>query len=887
MAPDRSSSSSLGRAALAALLTPLLLGAMALAAQGSPASVLPAEQGSRLLTVPQGLPNQPIPPGTDPIDLAARRQHQGNQRGAIALLEDWLAGELPELQARDQRKRLVGARFLLGLLYLSEGYHNQASAEFTRVRLAKGALAEEAAYLEALMDFRRGRHRVAAQECAAYRRRWSRGRHEQDCLLLEGDAWTAAGAAQPAIDAYDAFIDQDRDGPDVEIAELGKALATAHRSKRGAVPLLQDAALDYAYPTTRDIALQALAELEAAGLDTALPESAEARIRRLMSAYASREYPLARQLWAELEQDPSPGTRTWLERNRESFGWSTRSYAMLLELYEGRLAVKDHPETCWLAHRAAMRGALWSKALEWAEHGRRVHGSHWRWRQAKDDLALAALLAGEHGRALELWDELGQGGGARGRDARWYAAFTAWRARDLDEAQRRLETIRTSDASRGSQAQYYLARVAEERGETEQAGRIYATLMKRDPHSWYGLLARLRTEPPLEGATWMVRDGDWPHPVGPGPSSPSPLPVRVPPPARPATHGSELQLPEPRQLGWHTLGWGDPPPPPGARVPPPSEEPSEPARATPQLLGPRGEAPPLSVIEGRYYDEEQARAAFARFAARYASQWPELHTIQQLAEVGAYDLSGELMARVHDEIAQGRRGRGPKAGRVAGITRDLTEWRELALYTRAWHLMARFSGRLHEHTEDPLEKRQALGMEYPAAFPQHVWPSTRAHDVDPLLILAVMRTESHYKSWAISSADAQGLMQVLPVTGARVAHGQGRGRYSPRELMDPATNIDFGAWYLRQLMDRFDGCVPLAVAAYNAGPVAVSDWLEAAGEDMPLDDFVELIPIDQPHDYVRRVLGHYSVYTSVHGPTGARVALSLELGSDDPSVIDY
>jgi tetratricopeptide (TPR) repeat protein len=884
MAPH-SPSSPLRRAALAAPLALLLGGALVQAEAGAQAPIRVWETGTELIAPPAGLPGQPIPPGTDPIDLAALRNHLGNQRGAITLLEDWLDGKLPELQARDQRTRWVGARFMLGLLYLDEGHHNQASAQFTRVRMAKGALEEEAAWLEALMDFRRGRHRVAAQECAAYRRKYSRGRHEEDCLLLEGDGWTAGGAYQPAIDAYDAFIAKDRDGPDVEIAELGKALAQTNRSKSKAVPLLRDAALDYAYPTSRDIALAALEELSTEGLDTSLPDSSEARIRRLMSTYASREYELAHQLWAELEQDESPGIQAWLKKNREGFGWSTRSYAMLVELYEERLAANDDPETCWLAHRAAMRGGLWGKAAEWAEHGRRNHTDHWRWRGAKDDLALASLLAGEHARALELWDELGQGGGARGRKARWYAAFTTWRAGDLDEAQQRLETIRGGDSARTSQAQYYLARVAEAKGETEEAKRIYADLLSRDPHDWYGLLAYLRTQPPLEGDPWLVRDGDWPSPVTPSSQAPEAMPVRAPPDRIQAPPAAERSLPERRTVSWATLRWGDHAPPPGAATPPQPSPRLDPASR--HLLGQRGEAPPLSVIQGRYYDEDQAREAFARFATRYGSLWPELHAIRQLAEVGAYDLAGELMARVYDELEQGRRGRGPKRGRVSGITGDLGDWRELALYTRAWHLMARFSGKLHEHTEDPEEKRQALGMEYPAAFPQHVWPSAREHDVDPLLMLAVMRTESYYKSWAVSSADAQGLMQILPVTGARVAHDQGRSRYSPRELMDPATNIDFGAWYLHQLIDRFDGCVPLAVAAYNAGPVAVSDWLEASGEDMPLDDFVELIPIDQPHNYVRRVLGRYSMYTSVHGPHGARVALSMKLGSDDPSVIDY
>jgi soluble lytic murein transglycosylase len=77
------------------------------------------------------------------------------------------------------------------------------------------------------------------------------------------------------------------------------------------------------------------------------------------------------------------------------------------------------------------------------------------------------------------------------------------------------------------------------------------------------------------------------------------------------------------------------------------------------------------------------------------------------------------------------------------------------------------------------------------------------------------------------------------------------------------------------------------VAAYNAGPQAVGAWLGAQEQGVPVDDFVEMIPVPETRDYVRRVLGFYSLYTQVHGPDGARVVLSLAPPGDDPSVIDY
>jgi soluble lytic murein transglycosylase-like protein len=255
--------------------------------------------------------------------------------------------------------------------------------------------------------------------------------------------------------------------------------------------------------------------------------------------------------------------------------------------------------------------------------------------------------------------------------------------------------------------------------------------------------------------------------------------------------------------------------------------------------------------------------------------------------VGAYDLAGELMARVYDEIEQGQRGRGPKAAQARAVTKRHGEWRELFLFCRAWHLVSRFGMGLDKHADDEVQRLQALALAYPAAFPEHVWGSGRSHDIDPLLVLAVMRQESQYRSWAVSSADAQGLMQILPVTGALVARDLGRERYSPRELLDPATNIHFGAWYLQRLVTRFRGSLPLAVAAYNAGPHQAAAWLNAQDPSTPVDDWVEMIPVTETRGYVKRVLGFYSLYAQVHGPEGARVALQLQPSGDDPAVIDY
>ena len=891
--------------ALTGLLALALLASMGLRALSGPAEAgspgapagletigvsVDAAGGARLSAAPAFRPDQPIPPGTDALALVGERLQRGNLQGAAQLLHDWLEGRLPDTRTPHARVRWYGARFLLGLVHMRQEQHNLASSQFTKVRASKTALASEAAWYEALADHRRGRHAVAARECARYRETWPAAAHEADCMLLEGEAWTAAGYHQPAHDAYQEFIDLDPDGHDVELARLGQALALANRSPRRAVPELQALALDYSYPTTRTAALAKLAELAEAGQRVELVDDDASRQRRAMSALRAHEFALARQLQAQLQGSEDPAVRAWVEEQRETFGWRTRSYRDLADLFIERYAASPDPETCWMAHRALFRGGFFLEAAQWGERGMSEHASHYRWRRASDDLARSWMMAGEEAKAIAIWDRLGRSSGGKGRQARWYAAFCAWRAGDLDEAARRLEQVRSGDAARSTRALYYLARVAEARESADEAAELYRAVLERDGLGWYGLLAASRLVPPAEGPAWLVRHGSWPF--APPAQPPQLVPVQVRPPSQqvaPPTRGALLE-PAASPIAWSSLAWG-------AVVQPEQEElwdaagstPAEPQASAPQASAPPAlsQLPPRSIVEGELYDPRQARSAFARFVPRPRGRWRVGPAAWGAPDVGAYELSGEMMARMHEEHEQARRRNDARSIQLRGVSLRMDEWREIFAFAGAWHLVSRFSMGLDKYTEGEEQRRQALAMAYPAAFPELVWASGREHDIDPLLTLSVMRQESQYKSWALSGAGAVGLVQVMPTTGALVARDVHRQRYSPRELLDPATNIHFGSWYLRQLLSRYGGALPLAVAGYNAGPQNVSSWLSGLGDDTPIDDFVELIPLDETRNYVRRVLGFYALHTRLYAPEGARVGLALSTAGDDPDGIDY
>ena len=159
------------------------------------------------------------------------------------------------------------------------------------------------------------------------------------------------------------------------------------------------------------------------------------------------------------------------------------------------------------------------------------------------------------------------------------------------------------------------------------------------------------------------------------------------------------------------------------------------------------------------------------------------------------------------------------------------------------------------------------------------------HGLDPNLVFAVMRVESIYNPRIVSYAGAIGLLQIMPRTGRLIAHAMGREDFTVDELLDPETNIELAAWYLASLIERFDGRLPLAIAAYNGGPHNVRRWLADHSPTLPVDALIEHIPFEQTHRYVRRVLSHYAAYRAEAGLPPA--ALELEQPALAPDVTAF
>ena len=152
-------------------------------------------------------------------------------------------------------------------------------------------------------------------------------------------------------------------------------------------------------------------------------------------------------------------------------------------------------------------------------------------------------------------------------------------------------------------------------------------------------------------------------------------------------------------------------------------------------------------------------------------------------------------------------------------------------------------------------------------FPRPYWPQlssdAQANGLDPYLVASLIRQESEFNPGAVSRANAYGLMQLLPSVGKSLAKKEGQRHLTPTQLLDPVTNLQLGTLDLRQTINRYNGQVEYALAAYNAGDVPVHQWI-ALNNYKDIPEWVESIPYTETREYVQSILRNREVYRDVY-----------------------
>ena len=176
--------------------------------------------------------------------------------------------------------------------------------------------------------------------------------------------------------------------------------------------------------------------------------------------------------------------------------------------------------------------------------------------------------------------------------------------------------------------------------------------------------------------------------------------------------------------------------------------------------------------------------------------------------------------------------------------------------------LAAETGRNYYTVESNKELQQKLGQfMFEEGYPVMAVP---AQAPEKALVHAIIHRESMFNPLAMSPVGARGLMQLMPSTAKIIAKREGQTYNVNRLTADPRYNVEIGSAYLRRLVDNFGGFYPMAIAAYNAGPNNVTDWISEFGDPrqgkLDLVDWIEDIPIYETRNYIQRVMESYYIY---------------------------
>lgn len=221
---------------------------------------------------------------------------------------------------------------------------------------------------------------------------------------------------------------------------------------------------------------------------------------------------------------------------------------------------------------------------------------------------------------------------------------------------------------------------------------------------------------------------------------------------------------------------------------------------------------------------------------------------------------------------------------------------ELRFAQRAWGNAPRLDATIAWIYHEKGELRRAIGL-MRRAYPQHLtaggqvlpsellqviypltyWDPIRRHattlGLDPYLVAALVAQESTFDPGIKSSANAWGLMQLVPATGRRLAKSVGIRGFKTETLTNPEINIRLGTLYFSRLVQQFGGTY-YALASYNAGESRIVRW-KAERPGLDEDEFIDDIPFPETQNYVKRILGTAEDYRMLYGSGGALPASTL------------
>lgn len=856
---------------------------------------------------------------------------EGIPRGVLAsAVQAYERGDLllarRELDALIEARRVwgddrLGAHFLLGWVNARLGHHQQASANFYRVRKADGyVLQEYATFLEARADLKRGHPQTAVNECAAYLEKWEEGRWADECRLVQAESNIKRGLLKVAVKQYEEFLEKHPEDQRQEALSLRIAGALEKMGlTKAAGARYRTLYLHHNMPTTGTVAATALKRVEASGAELP-PITDQDLYTRACSLRRAGLHDASYDLYCALDdRNPADGDDATplgerLDRERHTFLWRNRQYEKVgtnnAWVYDRDPDGPDAASHAYWAMQGFSRSGRFEDAVKYQLAGMKRFPNHHRFRRTQERLALLYTGAAMYGEAREAWKDWAAVSSKARRSSRvkFNIAYMAYRSKDYDTAEIELEELAAGRTKASTAARYYLGKVLERKEQWAKSRGTWNALLDDQPDGWYAQVIRnRRRRAHKEPAPLFGRNGLWPG-EKPAPPVAAAVGTAVTRAVPALWRGDTVEQP---------LGPDERPRrgPEGGVLPARTviaeiADLTSTDRTRDELLRTlQSENIPPTWQSNDRWDRQKAWGTWKDFANKHAEAWPDLPVAYELSRVGLGEIAGPMVSDVHKQITKYRRSRsvrreaarykssGGKSddpaidAKVAaqGIVLRARDWMNIfsgAGYPANVSAFAVDSIPFRSIGREAEDARRTWTLAYPAAFSPQVWRAAWNSGVDPLLMLSIMRAESLYRHDAVSPVGALGLVQVMPATGNKVAALAGFEDFRVERLLEPAVNIEVGTWYMGQLLQRFGpGYFPLAVGSYNGGPHNIGRWLRGK-VGMDLEDFVEEVAFDETRHYIKKVTRFYAVYADLYG-AGAPVLLPARTVEDDPSVINF
>ncbi len=467
--------------------------------------------------------------------------------------------------------------------------------------------------------------------------------------------------------------------------------------------------------------------------------------------------------------------------------------------------------------------------------------------KSKKVRALAAAQVwyedGWYEKAYSLWKRHLRTKGSR--DNQWLLAWSAYRAGQYKTAARKFRGLAGARGIRKFKGEYWLARALMKGGEEPEAISIFRDVAERDPVGYYGIQAANRL---LD----LGADQLYSRVTGVKPEHVPSKALRGEPGGTVRWNGADgADLPkQPRppeatpELSKAVDAWGDD----LVHLP----------RALDRYRMGLDEAARIELRVARQALKRAKKVRPKRLADRPHPLW---FSVSKRKRRGLWGSSVDHKLGLRGKAKRERKRHWQKVREIDSRAQQTIRallvavgdpyWKRKRALNRHWRLLK------GTPTDDT---RAIFAAAYPLAFEETLRSETARYEMSPFFMASIARVESGFNELAVSYAGARGLVQVMPVTGNLIAQRRGDSDFAPSKLLDPRVSLNYGTWYMNELLEKFHGQEPLAIISYNCGPHRVDKWLARRGGTSDTDEFIEEVPYGQSRRYVKSVLRYIGLY---------------------------